>query len=195
MPIVKNLTDTELIHLLKQDNRQAFTEIYQRYAESLAGFAASKLFSLDDARDVLHDLFVKIWEDRHSLVISGSLQSYLFAAIRYRIIDKIRRNVTRQNYDVQLQLLADQYAPGIEQQLAAKELQQLVDKSLDSLPVKTREIYLLSRNEHLSVSEIAQKLDIAEQTVKNQLTIALKHLRRSITVIGVTSLLVNWLMK
>ena len=195
MPIVKNLTDTELVHLLKQDNRQAFTEIYQRYAESLAGFAASKLFSLDDARDVLHDLFVKIWEDRHSLVISGSLQSYLFAAIRYRIIDKIRRNVTRQNYDAQLQSLVDQYAPGIEQQLEAKELQQLVDKSLDSLPVKTREIYLLSRNEHLSVAEIAQKLNIAEQTVKNQLTIALKHLRQSITIISVTSLLVNWLMK
>jgi RNA polymerase sigma-70 factor (family 1) len=195
MPLIKSLSDNELVHLLKQGDREAFTEIYKRYAESLAGFAASKLYSLEDARDVLHDLFVKLWEDRGSLSISGGLQSYLFAAIRYRIIDKIRRNVTRQNYDALLQSLDERYSPGIEQQLEAKELQHLVDRSLESLSPKTKEIYLLSRNEHCTVAEIAQKLNLSEQTVKNQLTIALKHLRQSITVIGVTSLLINWLSK
>jgi len=170
MPVAKDLSDIELVHLLKQDNR-------------------------DDARDVLHDVFVRIWEDRQSLSISGNLQSYLFAAIRYRIIDKIRRNVNRQNYDALLQSLAENYSPGIEQQLEAKELQETINKALEQLSPKTKQIYLLSRNEHHTVTEIAQKLNLSEQTVKNQLTAALKHLRQSITLIGLTSVLINWLGK
>ena len=55
-----SLTDDDLIHLLKKDDRAAFAEIYSRYSESLAGFAASKLFNLEDARDILHDLFVRL---------------------------------------------------------------------------------------------------------------------------------------
>src|ERR1700712_350315 len=161
-PIV--LSDQELIRLIKEGDRTAFTEIYKRYAESLAGFATSKLYNLDDARDVLHDLFVKLWEDRYTLTVNNNLRSFLFAAIRYKIIDKIRRNVTRQEYDVLLQGLAEPQANSVEQQIEAKELQALVDQSLDQLPAKTKQIYQLSRNEHLSVTEIALKLNLAEQT-------------------------------
>ena len=192
-PIV--LSDQELIRLIKEGDRTAFTEIYKRYAESLAGFATSKLYNLDDARDVLHDLFVKLWEDRYTLTVNNNLRSFLFAAIRYKIIDKIRRNVTRQEYDVLLQGLAEPQANSVEQQIEAKELQALVDQSLDQLPAKTKQIYLLSRIEHLSITEIALKLNLSEQTVKNQLSIALKHLRHAIAGLGILALMMYWLAK
>jgi RNA polymerase sigma-70 factor (family 1) len=195
MPPSTVLSDQELICLIKQGDRAAFTEVYKRYAESLAGFAASKLYDLDDARDVLHDLFVKLWEDRTTLTVNDNLRSFLFAAIRYKIIDKIRRNVTRQEYDLLLHALAEPQANGVEQQLDAKELQQLVDLSLEQLPVKTKLIYQLSRNEHLSVTEIAQRLNLSEQTVKNQLSIALKHLRQAIAGLGILALMMDWLAK
>lgn len=182
-------SDQDLLRLLKEDDRAAFTEIYGRYAESLAGFAASKLYDLDDARDVLHDLFVKFWEDRHQLVVKDNLRSYLFAAIRYKIIDKIRRNVTRQEYAALLQALAAPQADTIERQLAVKELQQAVDHSLEQLPLKTRQIYQFSRQDYLSVAEIADRMSLSEQTVKNQLTIALKHLRKSLGKLGILALL------
>ncbi len=189
------LSDAELIRLIKQGDRAAFTEVYKRYAESLAGFAASKLYDLDDARDVLHDLFVKLWEDRYTITVDDNLRSFLFAAIRYKIIDKIRRNVTRQEYDVLLQALAEPQANGIEQLLETKELQQLVDQSLEQLPARTKQIYQLSRNEHLSITEIAQRLDLSEQTIKNQLSIALKHLRQAIAGLGILALMMDWLSK
>jgi len=195
MPPSKVLSDQELIRLIKTGDRAAFTEVYKRYAESLAGFAASKLYDLDDARDVLHDLFVKLWEDRYNLSVNDNLRSFLFAAIRYKIIDKIRRNVTRQEYDVLLQALAEPQANGIEQQLEAKELQALVDQSLEQLPAKTKLIYQLSRDEHLSITEIAQRLNLSEQTVKNQLSIALKHLRQAIAGLGILALMIDWLAK
>ena len=179
----------DLIRLLKDGDRAAFTEIYGRYAESLAGFAASKLYDLDDARDVLHDVFVKLWEDRHTITINDNLRSFLFAATRYKIIDKIRRNDTRHEYNTLLQALAEPQADSIERQLAAKELQEAVDRSLEQLPAKTRQIYQLSRNEYLSVAEIAEQMNLSEQTIKNQLTIALKHLRQAIGSLGILALM------
>ena len=86
--------------MLNQGNREAFRLIYERYSEKLAGFAAAKLYDADDAEDVLHDVFARLWSEREQLQITGNLQSYLFSAIRYRIVDKIRRNVTRQEYAV-----------------------------------------------------------------------------------------------
>lgn len=189
---VTDLSDEQLLLHLKKGDKQAFTEIYNRYAESLAGFAASKLYNLDDARDILHDLFVKLWEERQTLAINDNLKSYLFAALRYRIIDKIRRNVTRQEYARMLKSMANSYPYGIEKNLEAKELQQLLEKSLEELPTRTRQIYRLSRQEHQSITEIAQKLNLSEQTIKNQLTMALKHLRQKITAINIGALFTYW---
>jgi len=180
MAAYHKFTDEQLIILLKKDDQQAFTEIYNRYAESLAGFAASKLYSLDDARDILHDLFVKLWENRDQLNVTSTLRSYLFAVIRHRIIDKIRKNITREEYAAIRQSLADGYEPGIEQQIAEKELKQQIQKALNELPPRVKEIYQLSREQNLTNKEIAEKLELSEQTVKNQLSVALKHLRQTL---------------
>lgn len=192
MQKLENLDDSELVQLLKEDDNAAFTEIYRRYGERLAGFAGAKLYHLEDARDILHDLFVKLWEDRHSLAITNNLKSYLFTATRYRIIDKIRRNVTRQEYALLLQALHTTDQHGIEKDIEARELHQIIESALDHLPPRTKEIFRLSRNEHRTVEEIAQQLNLSEQTVKNQLTTALKHLRTSIKYTGITSFLIWW---
>jgi RNA polymerase sigma-70 factor (family 1) len=187
------LTDEQLTALVKNGDAQAFAEIYNRYAESLAGFAASKLYSLDDARDILHDMFVKLWENREQLHVTSTLQSYLFAIIRHRIIDKIRKNITREEYAFLAQSLTAVYDAGIDKQVEAKELQQNINKSLDELSPRVKEIYKLSRGEGLSNHEIAERLNLSEQTVKNQLSSALKHLRGSLGEIGIAAFTVWWL--
>lgn len=187
------LTDEQLTALVKNGDEQAFAEIYNRYAESLAGFAASKLYSLDDARDILHDMFVKLWENREQLYVTSTLQSYLFAIIRHRIIDKIRKNITREEYAAAAQSLSAVYDAGIDKQVEAKELKQTIDNSLDQLSPRVKEIYKLSREEGLSNHEIAEKLNLSEQTVKNQLSAALKHLRGSLSDIGVAVFILWWL--
>jgi RNA polymerase sigma-70 factor (family 1) len=189
MSAIDQFTDSQLIASLNESNSEAFTVIYQRYAESLTGFATSKLYSLDDARDVVHDLFIKLWTDRQALLITGNLQSYLFSAIRYSIVDKIRKNVTRQEYASMLQVLEQHSTFNTDDLLNVRELQKTIDESLKSLPYKTQQIYQLSRNEHRSVAEIAALMNLSEQTIKNQLTIALKHLRQSMGSVGIVFLL------
>ena len=190
---MKNITpigeipDEQVIRLLNKSDREAYRVIYERYAEKLLGFAAAKLFELEDAEDVLHDVFARLWAEREQLQITGSLQSYLFSAIRYRIVDKIRRNVTRQEYAGLLLKLEQRYAAA-DEQLRVREVQEVIAASLKSLPDKTRQIYHLSRQEHLSVAEIAKSMNLSEQTIKNQLTMALKHLKQSTGYTGVVLL-------
>jgi len=193
MQFSSDLTDVQLIRLLKEDNAAAFAEIYKRYAKSLADFTASKLFNLEDAQDIIHDLFVKLWEDREQLNITSNLKTYLFTITRHRIIDKIRRNITREEYAAMLQSLVNAHQPNVEQQIAAKELQQTIENSLNELSPKVKEIYQLSREENLSIPEIAEKLQLSEQTVKNQISTALSHLRKSLSGISVSILLLWWL--
>ena len=190
MQKLAHLDDTQLVNRLKKDDESAFAEIYRRYAENLAGFAASKLYCLDDAQDLIHDLFVKLWSDRKELVITSSLRTYLFTIVRYRIVDKIRKNITREEYAGMIQSLAQACEPGIEQQIAAKELQRTIETSLQELSPKVQRVYHLSRGEHLSNREIAEKLGLSEQTVKNQLSVALKHLRRSVIGLSAQAFLV-----
>jgi RNA polymerase sigma-70 factor (family 1) len=194
MAACTKLTDEQLIILVKKGDQQAFAEIYSRYAESLAGFAASKLYSLDDAKDILHDLFVKLWENREQLNINSSLQSYLFGITRHRIIDKIRKNITREEYASVRQSLGAVYEHDIDKQLEAKELRQMVEKSLEQLAPRVKEIYKLSREEGLSNNEIAEKLNLSEQTVRNQLSAALKHLRKSLTGVTAFVFILWWLL-
>ena len=193
MAAYNTLTDLQLIDLLKDDDEAAFAEIYKRYAKSLADFTASKLYNLEDAQDIIHDIFVKLWEERKQLNITSNIKTYLFTITRHRIIDKIRRNITREEYAIMLQSMARAYQPNIEQQIAAKELQQTIENSLNELSPKVKEIYQLNREENLSIPEIAEKLQLSEQTVKNQLSTALSHLRKSVSGISVSILLLWWL--
>jgi RNA polymerase sigma-70 factor (family 1) len=186
MSVYSKLTDEQLVALLKKGDQLAFAEIYKRYAEGLAGFASSKLFNLDDARDLLHDMFVKLWENREQIVVISNLQSFLFTVIRRRIIDKIRKNITREVYAVTMQSSVPAFHDGVDNLLEAKEFEQAIEGALDQLSPRIKEIYKLSREDGLSNRLIAGKLDLSEQTVKNQISAAIKHLRKSLK--GLTAL-------
>jgi len=189
MSAYKSLTDLHLLDLLKEDNEGALTEIYKRYADNLTRFASSKLYGLDDPRDVLHDVFVTLWEDRKVLKVDRSLEAYVFTLVRHRIIDKIRKNITRKGYADMVLALDANYQAEIEQQITVKEIKQHIEGTLEKLSPRVREIYHLSRENNLSITEIAEKLKLSEQTVKNQLTSALKHLRTSLKNLSVFAFL------
>ena len=129
------LTDLQLVDLLKKDDSDAFSEIYSRYAVLLAGFASSKLFDLEDSRDIIHDIFVKLWQERKQLKVDRDLKAYLFKLTRYRIVDKIRKNITRQEYTAMVNSLAVSYGVTIEQEIAAKEMAQIIEISLNNMEI------------------------------------------------------------
>lgn len=178
--LVHNIyTETELLESLKKGNKEAFTSIYQLYARDLIGFAASKLQSVEEARDIIHDLFTQLWDNREALQIRGSLKAYLFTAVRNRTVDYIRRHITRSEYAKMVEQLSDKLIADDEAVIISKNLQGELEHTIESLPTRTKEIYRMSRTHHLPVKEIACQLGLSEQTVKNQLSLALNHLRHS----------------
>ena len=184
----------DLIHKLQQGDSCAFAEIYELYAPRLTAFASSKLASLEEAKDVIHDVFVYLWEQRTSIAITKDLGALLFTITRNRIIDHIRKNSSHEAYALQLKQLSVLYH-GPDQLLEAKDVQELIAVAVAEMPKRVREIYQLSREEHLSIPEIANKLQLSEQTVKNQLSTALNLLRKSVAVQALPVLwLIDWLL-
>jgi RNA polymerase sigma-70 factor (ECF subfamily) len=189
------MSDEELVERMSRSAQAAFAEIYRRYAGKLAGFAGSKLYNLDDAKDILQDIFVKLWENREQLVITSSLQSYLYTIVRHRVVDKIRKNITREEYASVARSFEAFHTESPEQITELRELKATINHSVDEMSPRLREIYKLSREQGLSNSEIASKLSLSEQTVKNQLSTALKLLRQDLGGLGAGILLIATLFK
>lgn len=185
MPAHNTYSDTKLLQSLKSGDQSAFNTLYELYAASLTGYAAARLASLEEARDIIHDLFVYVWDERASITITTSFKSFLFAAVRYRIIDHIRKNITRREYAEMAQRLTADYIASTEDELTAKDIRQTLELAVNNLPSRTKEIYRLSRHRQLAIKEIASRLHLSEQTVKNQLTTALSYLRISLERIAV----------
>lgn len=178
-------SQNDLLLALRAGNAAAFSHIYEKYAPILIDYAAERLQSLDEAHDMIHDLFVQLWEKKEQLEIKHSFKAFLFVCLKRRMVDHYRKNSYKRLYAERLQTLSTiiSYAP--DSYLEAKETQRLIDSSLLEMPSKVREIYLLSREEHLSNKEIASRLQISEQTVKNQLYTAMSILRREFRRIAI----------
>jgi RNA polymerase sigma-70 factor (family 1) len=165
-----------LVERLRAGDAAAFTEIYEAFAEPLVTYSYNILQDRDACRDIIHDIFLSLWLKRESLVIETSLQGYLFTAAKYQVLQLIRKEKVRESVfdQVELRIWGD---PSPENLLYQKELQARLSGIVDALPDKAREVYLLSREHHLSYKEIAERLDISPNTVRNHLAAALKKIR------------------
>lgn len=186
-----NHSDLELLKRILTDDEKAFNTLFERHW--LKVYAVSFRYVKDEelALEIAHDIFLNIWNKRHSLSIS-SFKSYVITSASYHGIRKNQQKKAiplkyvesyAQDSESQISDHPAVYNAGDEKMLIA-ELDQKVRISLEELPSRCREIYLLSRQQHLSITEIAEKLNISKRTVENQLTIALKHLRAMLKYTG-----------
>lgn len=167
------LTDLELTALLKQGDREAFNQIYHRYAEYLYQYALNILRDEDECTDAVQDVFVWLWENKKKVNVTV-LKGYLLAAVKYKLTRLIQSSKRRAEI---LALNPLQEETFIEDSLEIKELKHAIQEFVLVLPERARRIFEMSRNEYLSNKEIALRLGISEKTVENQMTIVLKKLR------------------
>lgn len=173
-----DLDDASLLELMKNDDQEAFTTIYNKYWYPLMQHVMKAVRIYSEAEDIVQEIFVSIWKNRARLEIRAALSTYLFNSGRYMAIRNIEKNITRSNY---LQRLSDQIdnggAPSPETLLHMRELEESIEQAIESLPEKMKEIFNLSRKQQLSYREIAAQLGISEETVKKQVSNALHRLR------------------
>ena len=179
MSVPRTLSDQEILTRIGEDDRVAFSELYDRYWKSLYQLAWNILRDQESCMEVIQDVFVWLWDHRATLQIK-SLSSYLRAAIKYKVTDILRSNKVREECFVNLDALDLENLLFDHDPLEIKELKAVIIQMSAKLPERARLIFELSRNEQLSNREIANKLGISEKTVENQITIALKRLRIAI---------------
>jgi len=186
----KDHTDNELALLLERGRDDAFSEIYERYWERLFIYVYSRTSSSDVAFEITQDIFVSLWQRRGEVVFHTSLSGYLYTSVRYRIIRHINSCKLKENYFRDFlafnQLSSDN---SNEEKINLNQLNEAIEKSVRELPKKCQEIFRMSRYQNLSIKEISVKLNISHKTVENHLTIALKHLRKSLGEFMITPLL------
>lgn len=155
---------------------EQFEHIFRRYRPGLCGFAHSIIGSAVDSEEIVHDVFVSVWEKRNMLVLDESLKSYLFTAVKNRCLNHIKK--ARLPFsEMPEEFEAPSHAHLPDKDIEAKELQIRVTQVIDELPPKCKQAFLLSRLYEFSYKEIAEVMDISSKTVENQIGIALKHLK------------------
>ena len=182
MSAYSTIHDEVLFSLMKADEGDAFKEIYERYFDSLFLHAYRKLNSKEEARDVVQETFAVLWDKRDRIYLTGSLSGYLFAAVRNRILNIIAHRQVESLYVSSLQKFLEEGTCQTDYLVRSNQLNSLIEKEMAELPAKMKEIFALSRHDHLSHSEIAGHLNLSEQTVKKQVTNALKILKTKLSI-------------
>jgi RNA polymerase sigma-70 factor (family 1) len=173
-----NCTEEELLQRLLANERHAFAEIYNRYWQFLFGLAYNRLKDTQAAEDVVHDVFASLWTNRHKPEIR-SLKNYLAVAVKYRILKEVRKAALHRLYQQQANP-SPLYVATPDTTFDNKRIIELLQKEIETLPEKCRLIFRFSREQGMTVKEIADTMDIAPKTVENQLNKALKRLRTTI---------------
>ena len=127
--------------------------------------------------DVVQEVFVWFWENREKWTVTNT-RSYLRAAVKYKVANVIRKDKLRSAAFEGWKNYVHGEAESTIRELELQELQKVIQDFTGQLPPRCREIFRLSRFEHLTNREIADRLDISEKTVENQITIALRRLRK-----------------
>lgn len=171
------LCDKELTELLEAGDDYAFTEIYNRYWKKLFSIAANKIKDLDEAEEIVQDIFISLWKRRDELGVIDTLSNYLAASVKYRVIKILNKRSHQQKYaeySMQTLNLADD---STQQLLDFEELRARLSKFVADLPEKCRMVYQLSRESGYPQKKIAEEMGISEKTVEAHLSKALKTLR------------------
>ena len=163
---------------LKEGSREAFTMLYNLYADRLYSFALVQTKSKQMAEDVVQDTFLKLWNNRTNLNCYGNVQALVFTMARNLIIDAFRRQVA--NIDIEAYLKLHEALPSTaspEESLYLKETKEHLKQAKAKLSNKECKIYEMSREQDMPIKKIAQTLNLSPQTVKNYLTSTLKVFR------------------
>jgi RNA polymerase sigma-70 factor (family 1) len=174
-------SNQQLNNGIRQGDIAVFEELYRQYYLYLCLIAEHIVRNHSDAEEIVSDVFVKLWTIREKIEIATSIKAYLIKAVhntsinyleKLRLENKLTDSLSKSDYE----LLAwdSDYPLG---QLYEKEIMEILDRGINSLPASCRQIFILSRDRGMKYCDIASKLGISVNTVKTQLKIALSRLR------------------
>lgn len=164
-----NETDQELVVLIRQDNANAFKALYYRYYNQLYRYAYYRVYSVETTKDLIQELFVRIWSRRKTLDPKKSVKAYLYKSLTNLIINHLK-----------LESSKNESYSDINEPHTNVNLDENIDiqTAINMLPEKLKSVFILSRVEGYKYSEIAEILKISVKAVEKRMSKALSLLRK-----------------
>jgi RNA polymerase sigma-70 factor (family 1) len=184
--------EKELFLLISQGNEKAFNQLFHLYNKQLVPFALKLTQSQTAAEEIIQEVFIKIWRHRAGLARIEVPRAWIIRVVSNQCYNFLRKQAAEGRLYQTLQARAQERASTPADILAARQTAQRIQEGIQQLPPQMQQVYLLNRESGLSVTEIAQRLEVAPQTVRNQLVTALKKLRQHLNATRLSLFL--WLM-
>ena len=186
---MKLYSKEELLQLnnLKKGNERAFEYFFNKYYDSILGFCIQFIYNKPEAKGITQEAFINLWSSRQQIEKINGIESFLYTYAKSKCLNVIRDNKVKEryksktlnkkeralDYDILKSMNFDS--------LALTELEELITKSIDDLPEKSKVVFYKKRYENKKNKEIAQDLNVTVKTVEAHMTTALKILRLKLT--------------
>lgn len=176
--------DVERIYLerLRSGSYRDFTKLYESYASRLYAFALHLTHSDALAKDIVQETFIKVWVRREQIDLDMSFNAFLFTMAKNQLLNEFRRQANSPLFleDVVLNESGDGEETAIERKLSFEEFNHRLEIAKQKLTPRQRELFELNKEQGITITEIAAKALISEQSVRNQLSQALHVLRKEL---------------
>jgi len=169
----------DLLHRLKQGDKQAYEKIYFTFSKELLYAAYKKTGDKIVAEELVQNIFISLWEKRQELQVDN-LQAYLFGALKLSVMNHIRRLVIQNKYMEYQTLTYTEDHQDTANLVDLHDLSSIIEESINSLPEKTQEVFRLSRYQHQSTKDISTELKISEKAVEYHITRSIKRIKEYI---------------
>ena len=184
--------DSELMEKISQGHEESFATLFDCYYPSLCFYTNKYIHDLDESRSLIQEIFIDIWIKRNRLKINQSVKAYLFKSAHNKARDYLKHKAIELKYENEHPFAEAVNDPDL---IEEAELNARINKAINELPEKCREIFILCRFEELRYSEIANRLEISVKTVEMQMGIALKKLRTKLSASQHIQILIHLFFK
>lgn len=184
--------EKQLIDGLKRQDRGVLRVIFERYHAGLCRASHRIVNDPDEAKDVVQEVFIKLWENSHRVQIEHSLEAYLRRAVVNTSLNHLERKSRQSTVSLAHDVAETTGAHSVDQHQAQNELSQHIDTAIQKLPVRTRAVFVLIRYEQMSYKDVAAQMNISVKAVEKEMMRALSLLRTALREF-LPVFLVSWL--
>ena len=175
------LNELIILAKIREGDIKAFEEVFRRYYSPLCWYAAGITGDVESAEEIVEELFYILWKNREQLQVFQSLKSYLYRAVRNEAVQYCEHREVKERYRASVQTESEpEYSHDPQWQMEYEELQTLIQRALDRLPVRRRQIFNMHRTKGMKYAEIAASLSLSVKTVEAEMTKVLRTLRSEI---------------
>jgi RNA polymerase sigma-70 factor (ECF subfamily) len=178
-----SLSEKDLITGLQQGEKSTFDFLFRSYYRGLCSYASSYIKSPDAAEEIVQEVFVKIWEMHHRILIHTSIRAYLYQSVFNGCMNYIRSmqsssfsHIDVDDISIRNELMSMDLADAEFSMVFSEEVEKELESAISDLPDQCRQIFRMCRADNLSYKEISNKLNVSKSTVKTQMSRAMSRI-------------------